>query len=185
MTSVAAEQPALPHRAIEKAYKERRSGFLAWARKHAPDEGTAEDVLQDAFVRAVASANAFSLVEDAAAWIFSTLRNRLTDLWRGESARQRAGAVDLPQETLEKIVAAAGFDPQEALLRGELVEALDTAIEALPAEQREVLLAQTVEGTTFAALAERTGISIDTLMARKRRAVHKLAAALEYWIDEG
>jgi len=47
-----------------------------------------------------------------------------------------------------------------------------------------VLLAQTVDGTTFAELAEKTGISIDTLMARKRRATLKLAAALEYWFED-
>jgi DNA-directed RNA polymerase specialized sigma24 family protein len=44
-------------------------------------------------------------------------------------------------------------------------------------------LAQTVEGLTFRELAERTGTSIDTLMARKRYAVRKLAAALIEWYD--
>jgi DNA-directed RNA polymerase specialized sigma24 family protein len=57
------------------------------------------------------------------------------------------------------------------------------AIDALPAPQREVLLAQSVEGLTFRELAERTGISIDTLMARKRYAVKKLAVALIEWYD--
>jgi RNA polymerase sigma factor (sigma-70 family) len=166
---------------LEKAYRERRPGFLAWARRRAPDDGTAEDVLQDAFIRALASADAFSVVEDAAAWIFSTLRNRLVDIWRGESARRRA---DLSQKAAEEIAAAVGFDPQSELLHGELVEALETAMAALPAEQREVILAQVVEGATFADLARTTGTSINTLMARKRRALRKLAAALDYWMTD-
>jgi len=181
--SVPAES-ILAKTAIERAYRERRSGFLAWARRHAPDEETADEALQDAFVRAVASGNAFSVVEDAAAWIFATLRNRLIDLWRGESTRRKAGAVGLPRETLEEIAVTAGLDPQAELLQDELAEALETAMAALPAEQREVLLAQTVEGSTFRELALKTGISIDTLMARKRRAVQKLAAALEYWMED-
>jgi len=170
--------------AIERAYRERRSGFLAWARKRAPEPETAEDVLQDAFVRAVASGSAFSVVEDAAAWIFSTLRNRLIDIWRGESFRRRAGMVDLPRETLDQVASAAGFDPEDITMRGELLDALDTAMAALPPEQRDVLESQAVDGSTFAELARKTGISIDTLMTRKRRAIRKLAAALEYWIED-
>jgi RNA polymerase sigma factor (sigma-70 family) len=166
---------------IERTYRERGRGFLAWAKRHAPDAATAEDVLQDAFIKALANASALSLVEDLGAWIFSAMRNRLVDLWRGDAARRRAGAAALPDKTVEEIAAAAGFDPLDELVRDEIFEALDTAIEALPAEQREVLEAQTFEGLTFRELAARTGTSIDTLMARKRYAIKKLAAALQDW----
>jgi DNA-directed RNA polymerase specialized sigma24 family protein len=54
----------------------------------------------------------------------------------------------------------------------------------LPADQREVLLAQAIDGITFKELAAKTGVPIDTLMARKRRAVRKLAAALAYWMED-
>jgi RNA polymerase sigma factor (sigma-70 family) len=179
------EDQADPARtAIEKTFRERSSGFLAWARRYAPDPASAEDALQDAFVRAIANASALSMVEDAAGWIFSVLRNRLVDLWRGRKARQRAGAIDLPAEALTEIAAAAGLDPLDALVRDEMQDALLTAIEALPAEQRDVLRAQALDGVGFRELSERTGVSINTLMARKRRAVRKLAAALEYWMED-
>jgi RNA polymerase sigma factor (sigma-70 family) len=168
---------------IERTYQERRGGFLAWARAHAPDVATAEDVLQEAFLKALANASALSIVEDLAAWIFTAMRNRLADLWRGKAARRRAGATEIPEETLVEVAAAAGFDPEDEFVRGELARAIDVAIDALPAPQREVLLARTVEGLTFRELAERTGVSIDTLMARKRYAVKKLAAALIEWYD--
>lgn len=168
---------------IERTYRERRGGFLAWARAHAPDLATAEDVLQDAFMKALVNASALSIVEDLAGWIFAAMRNRLADLWRGKAARRRAGEAELPEETLAEIAAAAGFDPHDELVRGELARAIEMAIDALPAPQRQVLLAQTVEGLTFRELAERTGTSIDTLMARKRYAVKKLAAALIEWYD--
>ena len=116
--------------------------------------------------------------------IFSTLRNRLIDIVRGESSRRKAGVVNLPRETFEEIAAAAGFDPQDKVLRGELALALETAMAALPPQQRDVILAQALDGSTFAELAEKTGTSIDTLMARKRRALRKLAAALEYWMED-
>ena len=62
----------------------------------------------------------------------------------------RAGAVDLPEETIEEIAAAAGVDPHDELVRSEMEEALATAIAALPREQREVLRSQALEGSSFA-----------------------------------
>jgi RNA polymerase sigma factor (sigma-70 family) len=169
---------------IEKAYRERRGGFLAWARRHAPDEASAEDALQDAFIRAISNADALSMVEDVAGWIFSAMRNRLIDLWRREDIRKRAGSVELSEEAIEEIAAEAGFDPHDALVREELEEALAVAMEALPAEQHDVIRAQALDGAAFRELAEQTGVSIDTLMSRKRRALRKLAAALEYWMED-
>lgn len=169
---------------IEKAYRERSGGFLAWAKRHAPDDASAEDALQDAFIRAISNADALSMVEDVAGWIFSAMRNRLIDLWRREETKSRAGGVELPEETIEEIVGDAGFNPDDALIRAELEEALAVAIEALPAQQREVVQAQALDGTAFRELAAKTGVSIDTLMSRKRRALRKLASALEYWMED-
>jgi len=169
---------------IERTYRERGRGFLAWARRHAPDAATAEDILQDAFIRALANADALSPVEDLAAWIFSAMRNRLIDLWRGAGSKRKAGAIELPEEILEKVAVEAGLDPQDQLQRNEILAALEVAIDALPAPQREVIRAQALGGIAFRELAEATGVSIDTLMARKRYAIRKLAAALEYWMDE-
>lgn len=184
MTKAEIEAAPATRRRIERAYRERRRGFLAWARKHAPDAEMAEDVLQDAFIRAIANASALSLVEDLAGWIFAVMRNRLLDLVRGEGAKRRAGAVDLPEETFEEIASTAGLDAHDGLVREEMLAALAVAIDALPEAQREVLRAQALDGVSFKELARRGGVSIDTLMARKRYAVRKLAAALEYWMDD-
>jgi RNA polymerase sigma factor (sigma-70 family) len=170
--------------AIERTYRERGRGFLAWARRHAPDRETAEDILQDAFIRALANADGLSPVTDLAAWIFTAMRNRLVDLWRGEGARHRAGAIDLPEAVLEEVAEEAGLDPEDRLQRGEILAALEAAIEELPAPQRQVIRAQALGGVAFRQLAEETGVSIDTLMARKRYAVRKLAAALERAMDD-
>ena len=169
---------------IERAYRERKRGFLNWAIRHAPDESSAEDALQDAFIAAIANADALSMVEDVAGWIFASMRNRLIDLWRRAETRRRSGAVELSEEAIGEIAAEAGFDPSDTLVRDELEEALAVAIEALPKEQREVIQAQALDGEAFRELAERTGVPIDTLMSRKRRALRKLAAALEYWMED-
>lgn len=92
--------------------------------------------------------------------------------------------MDLSPEILEEIAVEVGLDPEAELLRDGLDESLQTAMAALPAEQREVLQAQAIDGITFKELAAKTGVPIDTLMARKRRAVRKLAAALAYWMED-
>ncbi|MDA8425844.1 MAG: sigma factor-like helix-turn-helix DNA-binding protein, partial [Treponema sp.] len=91
---------------------------------------------------------------------------------------------DLAEETIDEIVQAVGLDPADAAARAELSDALAEAIADLPPEQSAVIEAQALEGLGFRELAERTGTSIDTLMARKRYAIAKLARALKDWIDE-
>jgi RNA polymerase sigma factor (sigma-70 family) len=169
---------------IEGTYRDRGTGFLAWARRHAPDAETAEDALQDAFLKAVANLDALAPVEDLAAWIFTAMRNRIVDLWRARKTHERAGERSVPEEVLGEIASTAGYDPNAELVRVEVFAAIEEEIAALPAAQREILQAQTRGGETFREIAERTGTSIDTLMARKRYAVKKLAVALEEWMDE-
>ena len=60
------DESVLVKAAIEKAYRDRGGGFLAWAKRHAPDEETAEDDLKDAFIKAIANVSALSMVEDVA-----------------------------------------------------------------------------------------------------------------------
>lgn len=184
MDETASKREGLARLEIERTYRERRRGLLAWALRFAPDAATAEDVLQDAFIRAVANADALGPVEDLAAWIFSVMRNRFTDLWRGERARRRAGAVDISDDVLNQVAAEAGFDARDELIRREMLDALRIAVDALPAPQREVINAQALGDTGFSELAKTTGVSIDTLMARKRYAIRKLSVALKLWIED-
>jgi len=65
-----------------------------------------------------------------------------------------------------------------------LYDALFEAIDGLPEEQRAVLEAQVLDGFTFEELSEMSGISPNTLSARKRRALKWLALELGDWIDE-
>ena len=101
-----------------------------------------------------------------------------------QGERQRAGAIELPRGVIEEIASEAGLDPLDQFQWNEMLAALEVAIEALPAPQREVIRAQALGGVAFRELAEATGVSIDTLMARKRYAIRKLATALKYWMDD-
>ena len=117
-----------------------------------------------------------------AAWLFSSVRNRVRDFWRRGRTRKRVGEADVSDSVVSEIVAASGLDPAELAAESELMEALYEAIEELPAGQRDVIEAQVLDGLTFREIAESTGISQDTLATRKRYAIRRLAAALRDWI---
>ena len=169
---------------LEAAYREERPSFLRIARRAASRFMDAEDVVQDAFVNALARIDIAGPLEDSAAWIYTGIRNRLIDLWRREKTHRHKGEVDVAQETLEEIVSETGLDPSDALVQDELSDALAEAIEALPPHQRDVITAQVFGGVTFRELAERCGVAPETLAARKRAAIKSLAQALRGWIRE-
>jgi RNA polymerase sigma factor (sigma-70 family) len=69
-------------------------------------------------------------------------------------------------------------------MRAILLEEIETALAELPPEQREAFVAQELEGVSFREMAQRSGVSINTLLSRKRYAVRFLRARLRaVWDD--
>jgi RNA polymerase sigma factor (sigma-70 family) len=169
---------------LETAYRRHRGGFLAWAQRATRSLTDAEDLVQEAFAKALANAESLSAVDDLAAWLFASVRNRVRDHWRRNETRKKAGETEVSSATIAEIVAAAGFGPAELVVEAELLEALSDAIEELPPEQRMVIEAQVLDGMTFKELSQSSGLSPDTLAARKRYAIRRLSAALQEWAEE-
>ena len=171
-------------KSLETAYRNNKKGFLARAKKATRNILDAEDVIQEAFLKALSNLNVLEKVENIPAWIFRVIRNGMIDLWRRGQTRTNAGEVDVAAETIAEIVDRVGLDPSDIYVRQELADSLSEAIGALPEEQREVIEAQMMDNITFQELSLRTGLPINTLMTRKRLAVKKLAVALRDWITE-
>ena len=69
-------------------------------------------------------------------------------------------------------------------MRAILLAEIEQALAELPREQREVFIAHELEGVSFRELAQRSGVSINTLLARKRYAVRYLRERLQAAWDE-
>jgi len=103
-----------------------------------------------------------------------------------------AEAEDILQEALFELVlayrmlqpVAADGGPEAAAMRQVLLAEIEAALAELPAEQREVFVAQELDGVSFRELAQRTGVSINTLLSRKRYAVRFLRTRLQAAWDE-
>jgi RNA polymerase sigma factor (sigma-70 family) len=95
-----------------------------------------------------------------------------------------ADADDAAAGGLAELLPAADDGPEAAAMRELLLAEIETALAELPAEQREVFVAQELDGVSFRELAQRTGVSINTLLSRKRYAVRFLRARLQAAWDE-
>lgn len=171
-------------RRLEQVYRSERRSFLRQIEASGVVLNEAEDILQDAVARALNRLDAVLPVMNLSAWIRSAINNRIIDLWRRGRTRKEAGLVELSEELFESVASELGLNPLDQFVRDELADAVVEAIDALPDRDREVIVAQFFEGSTFRELSERTGVPIETLSARKRAAIRKLGAMLREWIAE-
>jgi len=147
-----------------------------------------EDVLQEVFVELVEAYRLAQPIERAGAWLLKVARNRVIDLLRRKRAVGLADVKSLDGEreatSLEDLLPSPDAGPDAVYARKVLVEELARALEELPRAQREVFLAHEVEGESFRDISARTGVNVNTLLARKRYAVLHLRARLRNIYDE-
>ena len=152
-------------------------------RKRVADPLDAEDVLQDVFYKLVEANRLLMPIDHVTGWLFQLARNRITDLFRKKRPKRfsEMDAVGEEDERLafEDLLPSNDAGPEAEYLRGVLLEELEDAIAELPREQREVFVAHELEGHSFAEMAAASGISLNTLLARKRYAVLRLRERLQ------
>jgi RNA polymerase sigma factor (sigma-70 family) len=172
----------LEQRIAAQIGRERRR-LRSFIRRRVADPGEVEDILQEVFAELVESYRLMKPVEQVGAWLFRVARNRITDLFR----KKKAGALsDLAGEAdgeesggVEELLPSPEAGPEAAYARSVLLEELDAALGELPEAQREVFIAHELEGRSFKELAAETGVSVNTLLSRKRYAVLYLRQRLQ------
>jgi RNA polymerase sigma factor (sigma-70 family) len=158
-------------------------------RKRVADESEVEDILQDVFYELVEAYRLIKPIEQVGAWMFRVARNRIIDLFRKKRpaasiSDSLAVAEDEEPLLLEDLLPSPEAGPDADYARGVLLDELDAALDELPEEQREVFVAHQLEGRSFKELAEETGLSVNTLLARKHYAVLHLRERLRVIHDE-
>lgn len=182
---------------IAAAVRRERGRLQAFIRRRVLDDGEAEDILQDVLYELVAAYRRLQPLEEVGAWLFRVARNRITDFFRKKrpvpmdlSADDGSthGAVDVPdgadRPVLDELLLLVDEAPDAAFAREALLDQLTAAIDELPPEQREVFVAHELDGTSFKDIAARSGIPLNTLLARKHYAVKHLRRRLQGAYDE-
>ncbi len=164
-----------------------RSRLLGFIRRRVPDPRDAEDVLQDVFSALVEANRLLMPIEHVTGWLFRVARNRITDLFRKKKPESLGDTgADEGDELpgLEDMLPSPGAGPEALYARNVLLDELEAALEELPDEQREAFVAHELEGRSFREMAAETGVSVNTLLSRKRYAVLHLRKRLQAVYDE-
>jgi RNA polymerase sigma factor (sigma-70 family) len=171
---------------ISEIVRRERSRLLNFIRRNAPDPDDAEDILQDVFYRLVEANRLLMPIEHVTGWLFRVARNRITDLFRKKEPENFSDLEVADEEGLsfEDLLQSLDGGPDEAYVRNLLLEELKRALAELPKEQREVFVAQELEGSSFREISEKTGVGVNTLLARKRYAVLRLRERLRRVYEE-
>ena len=160
------ETIVLPH--LDAAYT-----LARYLTRHEHD---AQDVVQDAYLRALKYFDGFRGTEgsDGRAWLLTIVRNTAFN-WR-RRYRQEASAAEFDEQLHSDAV--AGVHPEAELLGTTARESLHQALDRLPPEFREVIVLRELQGLSYKEIGEVTGVPTGTVMSRLSRARSRLQRAL-------
>ena len=182
-------------RKISAAVRREGGRLRNFIRRRVQDAAEAEDILQEVLYELVAAHRLMQPIEQAGAWLLRVARNRIIDRFRRKRAEpfgtHSPGRFEDDDEeggSLEDLLPSIEPGPEGETIRQVLLEQVEDALDELPREQREVFIAHELEGVSFKELAARWGVSVNTLLSRKRYAIlalrEQLQAAYDEWLDE-
>jgi RNA polymerase sigma factor (sigma-70 family) len=164
------EAQVIPH--LDAAHR-----FARWLSR---SPGEADDIVQEAFLRAFRGFDALRS-SDVKAWLLTIVRNCHATAFRQQ---QRRAAEPLPEEyeaQSDSPITAAMPDPERASIERDEQRRLERLIGALCEEHREVLLLREMEEMSYREIAAVTQLPIGTVMSRLARA---RAALKLQWLQE-
>lgn len=175
-----------PDRDITATILRERARLGSFIRHHVRDRMDAEDILQDVFSEFIEACRLPAAIEQAGAWLFQVARHRIIDRFRKKREQPLAevGDDDDADARLDLALPAPDAGPEAAYARSVLLQALQQALDELPQDQRDVFMAHELEGCSFKDMAARSGVAVNTLLARKRYAVLYLRKRLQAVHDE-
>jgi RNA polymerase sigma factor (sigma-70 family) len=174
---------------ISEVVEREQSRLRHFIRRRVPDPRDAEDIVQDVFYELVEANRLLMPIEHVTGWLFRVARNRITDLFRKkkpESFSDAAGVEDEDGDLLqiEDLLPSPDDGPEALYARNVLLEELELALDELPDEQREVFVAHELDERSFKEISTASGVSVNTLLSRKRYAVLHLCKRLQDIYDE-
>lgn len=141
------------------AFSRLQQSLRSYLRRRVPDVTLAEDLLQDVFVKALASERAGHQIHNLTGWLFASARTTLVDYYRSRGE---------PMQELDESMPAHEAD--DIRLHEEISHCLKPFIEQLPPIHRDTLIATDIYGETMRSLAEKQQVSVSAIKSRASRA---------------
>ena len=157
-------------------------------RRRVADPRDAEDILQDVFSALVEANRLLMPIDHVTGWLYRVARNRIIDLFRKKKAEtfSESAVIDEngDQLQIEDLLPSPDAGPEAVYVRNVLLATLEFEVEQLPEEQRAVFVGHEIDGRSFKEMAAETGVSVNTLLSRKRYAVLRLRERLQRAYDD-
>jgi len=148
------------------------------------NDSDAEDVVQEAYLRAVRSFDRYR-GGDPRSWVLTIVRNTCYTWLRQNRATPTALAGDADGDSVPEIPGDPAAQPDVQFLRAVDRQLLREALEALPTEFREALVLRELEGLSYKEIADITDVPLGTVMSRLARARKQLQQSLIRRMKEG
>lgn len=175
----------------EQTFLREKDRLLSFIRNRVSSTEEAEDILQDVFYQFVAGFNTIESLDRVTSWLFSVARNKIIDRYRRDATRPKradfgtlTGTEDDTPITLQEILPDLGNTPEDRYFREMIWDTIMEALDELPEEQRTIFIQNEMEERGFREISEETGVSINTLLSRKRYAIIALRKRLQKLYDE-
>jgi RNA polymerase sigma factor (sigma-70 family) len=173
---------------ISEVVEREQSRLRNFIRRRVSDPRDAEDIVQEVFYELVEANRLLMPIEHVTGWLFRVARNRITDLFRKKKPESFSDAAVEDEDgellQIEDLLPSPEDGPEALYARNVLLEELELALDELPDEQREVFVAHELEGRSFKEMSAESGVSVNTLLSRKRYAVLHLRGRLQAIYDE-
>ena len=162
--------------AFEILYGRYKNAVYSYLNKLMPGQiALVDDLFQQAWMKVVKNLSKYRHSQNFLAWVLRIARNLAIDYFRKESRRQTSSIEDV--ET-----AGSPLDlPSMGIESGELGQAISTAVQDLPLEQREVFVLRQ-QDVSFKEIAALQDTSLNTTLGRMHYAVNKLRSVLKEWL---
>lgn len=166
-----------------KGMSKRLFGFI---KQRVASTEDAEDILQDVFYQFAGNTEP---IEQVGSWLYRVARNKITDNYRKQKlplADDVLSSIETDEAMMDwkEILLPSETNPETEYLRNLFWEALKQALDELPAEQSAAFVQNELEGIPFKDIEQQTGVSVATLISRKRYAVLHLRDRLKVLKDE-
>jgi len=176
---------------IEKTINKESGRLFNFIRKNVPTKEDAEDILQDVWYQFVSGFEEIEFMDRISAWLFRVAKNRIIDSRRKKKiGHLPEGRIIFPDDesdeplTLAEILPDITMLPDEVYWRNLIFEEIETSLDELPEEQKEVFVLNEFEGLSFKEISGIKNEPVNTLLSRKRYAVLYLRKKLKYLFEE-
>jgi RNA polymerase sigma factor (sigma-70 family) len=163
--------------AFDRLYQRHESVVWRFILRQVRHEATANDLMQETWFSVARSAAQWQPDAKFTTWLLTIARNRVIDYVRAQKPTESLDTEGLP--VADALIVDSLLGPVRQVQSRQIAQALISAVEQLPADQREVFLLQAEADLSLEEIAQVTGTSFETVKSRLRYARNKLKLLLQ------